>query len=119
MVLGEFVALYVPAQPALLNPPYPPPEVVAGIKNVKCKYKRLPGNKLRWLLLVYGEEQSLLDLESAWEMVALQINALEIRILFCTCKFLQQCNIVTSDLNYDFPPSNGGHLLSQTTSKQL
>ena len=39
---------------------------------VKRKYKRLPGNKIRWWFLMYMEEDSLLKLESEWEKVSLQ-----------------------------------------------
>jgi len=44
-------------------------EAVPQIGNivVKRKYKRLPGNKIRWWFLVYMEEDSLQKLESEWE----------------------------------------------------
>ena len=52
------------------------PEAVPQIGNmvVKCKYKRLPGNKIRWWFLIYMEEDSLEKLESAWERVSLQTS---------------------------------------------
>ena len=47
-------------------------EAVPQIGNivVKRKYKRLPGNKIRWWFLVYMEEDS----ESEWEKVSLQTS---------------------------------------------
>ena len=52
------------------------PEAVPQIGNmvVKRKYKRLPGNKIRWWFLIYMEEDSLEKLESAWERVSLQTS---------------------------------------------
>jgi len=51
-------------------------EAVPQIGNivVKRKYKRLPGNKIRWWFLVYMEEDSLQKLELEWEKVSLQTS---------------------------------------------
>ena len=86
------------------------PEAVPQIGNmvVKRKYKRLPGNKIRWWFLIYMEEDSLEKLESAWMGEGIAANILEVRTMPCTWKFFSGSALATPDLSFDFPPSVEG-----------
>ena len=84
-------------------------EAVPQIGNitVKRKYKRLPGNKIRWWFLLYMDEDSLQKLESEWEKVSLQ-TSWKLEPCHAPANFLEAPPLVTPDLDFDFPPSVEG-----------